>query len=180
MRHFAVAAIGRDMPGIVAAVSKVLLDHAGNIEDSQMTILRGHFTVMLIVSTPDETDGNEMRARLEEVRDRLGLEAISVNEVTEIAPEQDPVPSHILSVYGADHPGIVHAMSSALAERRISITDLNTRLVGEQTGESLYVMMLEIALPAGADADELRAALSEVGSGQAVEVTINPLEQDAL
>jgi glycine cleavage system transcriptional repressor len=180
MRHFAVSAIGRDMPGIVAAVSKALLDHAGNIEDSQMTILRGHFTMMLIVSTPDQTDGNEMRARLEEVSDRLGLEAISVNEVTEIDPEQDPVPSHIVSVYGADHPGIVHAISSALAERRISITDLNTRLVGEQTGEPLYVMMLEVALPDSVDTDELHSALADVGSGQSVDVTIKPLEQDTL
>ena len=53
MRHFAVSAIGRDRPGIVAAVSKVLLDHEGNIEDSQMTILRGHFTMTLIVSIGD-------------------------------------------------------------------------------------------------------------------------------
>jgi glycine cleavage system transcriptional repressor len=51
MRHFAVTAIGADRPGIVAAVSNVLLDHEGNIEDSQMTILCGRFTMMLIVST---------------------------------------------------------------------------------------------------------------------------------
>ena len=40
MTHFALTAVGRDRPGIVAAVSRALLDHSVNIEDSQMTILR--------------------------------------------------------------------------------------------------------------------------------------------
>ena len=168
------------MPGIVAAVSKVLLEHDGNVEDSQMTILRGHFTMMLIVSTPPGTDPVALQEALEDVRDRLGLEAISVNEVTEISPDAEPVPSHMVSVYGADHPGIVHAVSQALGQRGISITDLTTRLAGDQTGEPLYAMMLEIALPADADVEALERSLREVGSGQSVDLTIRPLEQDTL
>ena len=168
------------MPGIVAAVSKVLLEHDGNVEDSQMTNLRGHFTMMLIVSTPPGTDPGALQEALEDVRDRLGLEAISLNEVTEISPDAEPVPSHMVSVYGADHPGIVHAISHALAQRGISITDLTTRLAGEDTGEPLYAMMLEIALPEGADASNLEQALTTVASGQSVDVSIRPLEQDTL
>ena len=37
---FAVTAIGRDRPGIVAAISEALLELKGTIEDSQMSILR--------------------------------------------------------------------------------------------------------------------------------------------
>ena len=53
MPEFAVTAIGRDRPGIVAAISAALLELDGNIEDSQMSILRGHFAVMLIVKLPE-------------------------------------------------------------------------------------------------------------------------------
>ena len=53
MPEFAVTAIGRDRPGIVAAISGALLELEGNVEDSQMSILRGHFAVMLIVRLPD-------------------------------------------------------------------------------------------------------------------------------
>ena len=35
MRHLAVSALGRDRPGIVAAVTGTLLAHSVNIEDSQ-------------------------------------------------------------------------------------------------------------------------------------------------
>ena len=48
--NLAVTAIGRDRPGIVAAITSALLEAGGNVDDSQMSILHGHFAVMLIVS----------------------------------------------------------------------------------------------------------------------------------
>ena len=52
MAHLAVSAIGSDRPGIVAAVTKVLLDQGCNLEDTSMSILRGHFAMMLVVAAP--------------------------------------------------------------------------------------------------------------------------------
>jgi glycine cleavage system transcriptional repressor len=85
----------------------------------------------------------------------------------------------MVTVYGVDHPGIVHAAASVLAERGLDITDLNTRLL-EEAGDSLYVLMMEVALPAGLDAAELEAELARVGEREGVEVTLRELEQDAL
>ena len=68
MRHFALSAIGRDRPGIVAGVTADLLAHAVNVEDSQMSILRGHFTLVLILGAGEEVDAQALRAQLE--RDR--------------------------------------------------------------------------------------------------------------
>ena len=114
MPEFAVTAIGRDQPGIVAAISGALLELSGNVEDSQMSILRGHFAVMLIVRLPDPMDEAELEARLGRVRQELGLEAIAVNRVDDLGVAAAR-PSHVITVYGADHPGIVHAVSAALA-----------------------------------------------------------------
>ena len=180
MRHFAVSAIGRDRPGIVAAVAEALLTHEGNIEDSQMAILRGHFTMTLIVATPDGADSERLTADLAAVKDAVGLEALSVGEVTGIDPSGEPLPSHIVSVYGVDHPGIVHAVSRALAARGISITDLETRLVGGADGEPVYAMLLEVAVPPGADVDELERSLADTAGSQHVELSFRPLELDAL
>jgi glycine cleavage system transcriptional repressor len=176
MPEFAVTAIGRDRPGIVAAISEALLGLEGNIADSQMSILRGHFAVMLIVSVPDGVTADALGDRLGEARDALGLEAIAVNPVGEAAAAARP--SHVLTVYGADHPGIVHAVSSALANLGVNITDLETRLSG--TPESpLYVMMLEVALgEQGQDAVEER--LRAVGRDADVEVSLRPLQAEVL
>jgi glycine cleavage system transcriptional repressor len=180
MRHFALSVVGRDRPGIAAAVSRVLLEHEGNVEDSQMTILRGHFTITLIVSTPAEVVPERLQTDLAAVKQELGLEAVVLSEVTEAMGTVEQVPSHIVSVYGVDHPGIVHAVTAALADRDVNITDLTTRLVGGNGGQPLYAMMMEVSLPEGLSAQELEQALAEVRERQGVEVTIRVLEQDAL
>jgi glycine cleavage system transcriptional repressor len=180
VRHFALAAVGRDRPGIVAAVTEVLLGHSLNIEDSQATILRGHFTMTLVVATPDGSDEAALRDDLDRVRERLGLEALVLSELEELDPAARPAPSHTVTLYGADHPGIVHAATAALAERGIDVTDMTTRLAGEGGGEPLYALMMEVALPAGAEAEELGEALRRVGADQGVEVSLRPLDTDAL
>ena len=177
VRHLALSALGRDRPGIVAAVTAALLHHALNIEDSQMTILRGHFAMVLVVSGPDALDVDEVRHDIEDVGRELGLEAVSLAEVADAAGAP-PEPTHIVAVYGADHPGIVHAAARAVADAEGNITDLNTRL-SEEGGAALYVLMMEVATaPDGVEA--LRAALEAVGRDEGVEVTLRELEHDEL
>jgi glycine cleavage system transcriptional repressor len=181
MRRLALTAIGRDRPGIVAAACRVLLAHRANVEDSQMTILRGHFTMMLVVSVPEEADLGTLRDDLDDVRGELGLEAILLSPLEDVDPESEPVPTHMVTLYGSDHPGIVHAATAALAERGVDITDLTTKLAGEGgDAPPLYALMMEIAPPPGADAAELERALKKVGEDQGVEVSLRALESEAL
>lgn len=177
MAVFAVSAIGRDRPGIVAGISEALLAVRGNIEDSHMSILRGHFAVMLIVSVPEPAGSDELERSLGPVRERLDLEALSVNEVDELGAAPSEA-THVLTVYGADHPGIVHAVSAALAGRGINITDLETRLGGTDE-EPVYMMLMEVAL-GEASAEDVEAELRRVGREAEVEVSLRPLEAEAL
>jgi glycine cleavage system transcriptional repressor len=178
VRHLAVSALGRDRPGIVAAVTGVLLRHDLNVEDSQMTILRGHFTMVLVVSGADDLDVEELRAGLDRAASELDLEAVSLSEVADAAGSQ-PHPTHIATVYGADHPGIVHAAAAAVAAQEANITDLNTRLSDDEDAPPLYVVMMEIAAPADG-VDGLRRALEEMGRAEGVEVSLRELEHDEL
>jgi glycine cleavage system transcriptional repressor len=180
MRHFALSAIGRDRPGIVATVTATLLRHGINIEDSEMTILRGHFTMTLVLSAPDEVDDESLRADLEGARAQLTLDAISLNELVEAEPASRATVSHVVTVYGADHPGIVHAVTAALAEREINITDLTTRLVEQEEHEPLYALMMEVVLPGAVEPKELDAILERVRDEQAVEVSVRPSDRDLL
>lgn len=176
MTEFAVTAVGRDRPGIVAAISGVLLELGGNVEDSRMAILRGHFAVMLIVELPADADPARLEAGLAQVRERLGLETVSVSEVESLGAAGPP-PTHVLTVYGADRPGIVHGIASVLAERGVNVTDLETRVTGADP--AVYVMMLELALGDLEEevlAEALRAAASELE----VDVSLRPLEAERL
>jgi glycine cleavage system transcriptional repressor len=175
--EFAVTAIGRDRPGIVASISGALLQLEGNIEDSQMSILRGHFAVMLLVQVPESVGQGDLGQRLDAVRDELGLEAITVNAVDDL-PRAAGRPTHAITVYGADHPGIVHAVSAALAEREVNITGLETRLTGPPESP-LYVMIIEAVIEEASEApvtDALRAVADEAK----VEVSVRRIEADVL
>src|SRR3954454_7274111 len=114
-------AIGRDRPGIVARIARVLLDHGLNIEDSQMRILGGRFAMMLLLRG-DAREDDLVRDLLGAGRE-LGLDYIYVHPIAE-ADAAPPVPTHVLTVYGGDHPGIVAAVATALAELGVNITDL--------------------------------------------------------
>ena len=179
MAELALYAIGRDRPGIVAAISRVLLDHSVNIEDSQATIRRGHFAMVQVLRAPDEVDTEAILGDLMEAARGVDLEWIYLNEVADTDIEDAAEPTHILSVYGGDHPGIVHAVTSALAERGIGITDLNSRVVADG-GESLYVLMLEVAMPESGAEGDVSSALDEVGKREGVEITVRELEDDPL
>ena len=174
--EFAVTAIGQDRPGIVAAVSGALLELNGNIEDSQMSILRGQFAVMLLVTVPEGVEQAQLTDRLGAVRDELGLEAVTVAPVG--AGAEPVAPTHVVSVYGADSKGIVHSISAALAGLGVDITDLKTKLTGT-TDSPVYVMMLEIALGAATVAD-VEGALAGAAAESVVEVSLRELDSDAL
>ena len=176
MPQLALSAIGRDRPGIVAEVTRALLGHSLNITDSQMAVLGGRFTMMLIVDAPDGTDLEAVHEELTRTRERLSLDALSLSALAHAADAPATDPSHIVTVYGVDHPGIVHAVSARLAARGVNVTDLETRLVGD----GLYAMVLEVALPLELDPEALAALLAEVGAEQGVEVTVRPLEADVM
>jgi len=180
--HFAVSAIGRDRPGIVAAVAEGLLDVDGNVEDSRMTNLGGHFAVMLLVSTPAEHGLDRVEAALAPARERLGLEALDVSEVLDADGPDGGIgaagPDHVITVYGSDHPGIVHAISTGLAAAGVNITDLQTSLGGSPESP-IYMMLLEVHV-GDVDIEALTTHLREIAGRAAVEIEIRPLDPETL
>lgn len=171
MPLLAITVLGHDRPGIIAETTGVLAELGLNIEDSTMTLLRGHFAMMLI------TDGAADAASVEESLGGLtadGSLSVSVREV----PAETAVArgtSYLLSVHGGDRPGIVSNLVAEVANVGGNITDLTTRLAGD-----LYVLIAEVDLPGSVDSAALEEALTGVASGLGVDVTLRPLESDDL
>ena len=51
--------------------------------------------------------------------------------------------THLLSVYGADRPGIVAGVTRALADVDANIIDLETQVIGDRD-EPVYAMLIEL------------------------------------
>ncbi|MTV27393.1 ACT domain-containing protein [Nitriliruptoraceae bacterium ZYF776] len=169
MAELAVTAVGADRPGIVAAVAQVLRDRGGNVEDSAMTILGGHFAIVLIVASDDAPD--ELRDALLAATEHLAL-TVSVSRADGSRGAIEP--THLLSVYGADQPGILAGVSAALAEVGANVTDLETRVIGAED-EPVYAMVVEVVCDdGGALADAVAAVCEELG----VDHTLRTIEAE--
>src|SRR2546425_6379809 len=131
----AVTAVGRDRPGIVARVTGAMLDLGCNLGETSMARLRGEFAMILLVRLSERGDVREARERLEALGAEMGL-TVTVRELDseEFATTEAAGVSYILRVYGADRPGIVHAVTSLLAGQRLNITDLETRVIPGEGG----------------------------------------------
>jgi glycine cleavage system transcriptional repressor len=166
MATLAVSAVGIDRPGIIAAVAERLAAHGANVTDSRMAILRGHFAMTLIV------EGAEREALALDLRALSVLETVEVTEVAEAAANPRSEPTHVVSVHGADHPGIVAAITRVLADSGANVTDLQTRL-----SRDLYVMVIDVAVP---EASGVEDRLQEVAREQDVRITLRPVDPDVL
>ncbi len=172
MTLLAVTVLGHDRPGIIAETTGVLAELGANLEDSTMTILRGHFA-MVLVATAEVTADEAERALRSLAAD--GSLQVSVREV----PHQDPVPArgttYLLSVHGADRPGIVATVTGLVAAAGGNVTDLSTRLSGE-----LYVLLAEVDLPGTVDPEQLSRDLATVAADLGVDVSLRVLDPDLL
>jgi glycine cleavage system transcriptional repressor len=174
MRHYALTAVGPDQPGILAALTEPLVRLACNLEDTNATILRGSFTLMMVVGVPPEIGADTMLAEVRARCDALGIRV----DARPVEPALGPSPaaSHVLSVYGADRPGIVFRVAQLLAAHGVNMLDLDTRLVG-RAERPIYAMLLELMLPDGVAEAELRRDLEALGRELQVDVSVRPIEE---
>jgi len=169
----AVTVLGLDRPGIIAETTALLAGLGLNLEDSSMTLLRGHFAMTLVCAGP--ATGPDVEAALAPLAADGSLD-VSVRPVPARAPTAyDGGSGWVLTVHGGDRPGIVSAVVGEVAAVGGSITDLTTRLAGD-----LYLLVAEIALPDGVDVTALDRAVGAAATGLGVGATLRPAETDDL
>ena len=83
----------------------------------------------------------------------------------------------MVSIYGADRPGIVAGMAAALAENRVNILDLSARLVGDP---AIYVLGMEVEIPDDREPADIASALRQVAATRGLEVSFEIEESEAL
>jgi glycine cleavage system transcriptional repressor len=168
----AVTVLGHDRPGIVADVTGALADLHGNLEDSTMTLLRGHFAMVLLVRT------GASAASVEGALHSLSVDGslvINARVLGDPALSEIRGPVYGLRVHGADRPGIVATITAVVARHGANIVDLDTRLV-----EGLYVLTAELQLPREASAVGLEAELQGAAGELGVEVHLSPIDDELL
>ena len=163
---------GTDRVGIVDEITRSLLELGGNIETSRMARLGGEFAVLMLVSLPVDK-GEALQKTLTDLTSR-GY------QVTTTPTKEDTTPTHSgwlpyrIEVHGADHEGIVHNIAHALAQKGISIENMDTgNTRAPNSGNLLFTMNALVLVPPGLDEDLWRAELENTAHEQHVDITIS-------
>ena len=177
-RWFALSAIGRDRPGIVADLAELIYECDCNLEDSSMTILGSEFAVLLLLTG----EGEGVEQRLSAVCKRVEWEKRLTVFFRPLEGEPKPygvagVRALELQATGVDKAGIVAKVARCLANHNISITQMSTSSRPEpQTGTPIYSMRIAMNAPAGLDQLALQRELEAIAVSLHIELSLQPAD----
>jgi len=150
--------LGRDRTGLVGALADRIAAVGGNWEASHMARLAGQFAGILQVTVEHERV-ESLLAALRGV-DKHGLEVMV--RATEVPPAPEGTRIR-LDLTGDDRPGIVQAVSRALAERGANVEEFESEVgSAPMSGEALFRARIVLNLPTGVELADVRADLEAV------------------
>lgn len=167
--------IARDRPGLIDRISSTVAQAGGNWLESRMVRLAEQFAGIARIEMP-KGDIAALRRAL----DALNAEGFHVTLEDAAAPapattKTDAGRIMTLDLVGPDHPGIVREIAHCLAERGISIEEMETDVrPAPMSGDALFYARARVRMPASADARELSAALRDLGNTLMVDVALAP------
>lgn len=169
MSHwYILSLVGKDRAGIVAHVTQALYEGGCNLGETSMIRLGDSFTIMMMVR--HEGTLKSLQQLLATVADSMGLH-IHIDKMDGHLHHHVEPDVHI-TVYGADRPGIVAHVTSALAEAGLNIVNLESD-VGGSDDKPIYIMHIDGV--AGEGLAALESALSVVIK-EGVEAKLTPIE----
>ena len=175
MNHFALTIVGRDRPGIVSQVTEILFKQGCNLADSSCSILGGQFAMILILGHPEFTDRKSFGDAFKPLEDADLTVALRVLKPGGEIRSNIEGELCMISVYGSDKPGIVYRVANVLGEKKVNITDLNTKLVGTEE-RPVYVMVIEAALPEGVAEEDVDNWLAAIRDELQVDITVRSIQ----
>ena len=173
MNSYAVlTAVGGDKPGLVASVSKFILECGCNIEDSRMAILGGEFAMLILI-----TGSGSSVEKLLDGASKASAESGLVVQIKrtrapgEAAHAQEGTVPYSLEAYSMDHPGIVQGVAHFLTEHAINIRAMDTRLTyAPVTGLPLFSLHATVDVPAQKNVAEIRRGLEQIAARQNIDI----------
>lgn len=147
--YLVISALGEDQTGIVNALSKTIMEHQCNIDDSRMSVLGGEFAIILLVSGNKENI-LQLEELTPELQNKLGL-TIICRRTQEQEHTKNRLPYNVTAV-SIDHPGIVQQIADYFSSRNINIESLTTDTYpAAHTGTPMFriSMLVYIAADSG-------------------------------
>lgn len=174
-RYYALSAIGKDRPGIVADVAGLIYECGGNLEDSSMTLLGNQFALLILLSGA----GEEFQFRLStgckrlEWEKHLSVFLTPIEEPESLAKPKEITELYELSTTGLDRMGIVYHVSRLLADQGINIEDMHTKSTpSPESGTPIFTMKILLQVPVEVSPTDLLEKLNRLAEKLAIDISL--------
>jgi glycine cleavage system transcriptional repressor len=170
-KHLILTASGRDRPGILEEVTRLIVAHNGNVESGRFQRLGGDFAMLMFVSAPSE-ELTDLRRVLDELHFAKFDVQTRLSEAVEPSMESGSTTCAV-NVMGADHMGIIYEVTHYLAEQGINVETMTTEVVAApMSGAPLFTMSAVVRVPSKLSIDDLREALEFIGDEVGVDTQV--------
>ena len=173
MDHFLVlSALGTDRSGLVAELTRFLVERGANVEESRMVTLGAEFGVMMLISGPGA------------VCERVALDVEAIEKATGlrilVKPTRDPreqrpsqaIPYEI-RVEAIDREGIIHALAEEVRRMGLNIVALETSsFAAPFSGGTLFRLDATVDVPPGKTLRELRERLGALAERENLDIDV--------
>lgn len=165
-----ITVMGANRPGLVAQIATCVTAHGGNWVESRLVRLGGQFAGVLRVEIA-EPEAQLLAESLQKL-DEVGLRSLSKAEEGPAQPEER---SRLvrMELIGTDRPGILKAISAALASHGVDIEELSTeRRSAPMSGELLFEARAVLHVPPEATLKAFRAELEKIADDLMVDLLL--------
>lgn len=167
--EWVITAISEDRAGIVEEIAGVITKHDGNWVKSSMSRLSGQFAGIVQFTTSQSTNEKELKTELA----GLAEKGITINLVETRDQEEPAGQKALIELTGIDHKGIVAEITHLLAEKNVTIEELETDIfTASMAGEPMFLAKAEIRLPEGLTFTELREATEAIAEDIMVDINL--------
>lgn len=148
------SAVGVDAPGLVSRITTKIFKLGGNIIDVEETCRRGLFSIFLVIDfTPTQIATDDLINELKTVEKDTGLKVMVREYDREAIIFLPSRQNHLVTVIGADQPGIISKISTFFAQKRINIENLKMIARGELFSMELIVNAGDMTIDASSSLD---------------------------
>lgn len=172
-------AVGEDRLGIVSDISKIVIDCGGNVSESVAGRLGLHFSLMMLVTIP-KSSYELIQKHILNVPDLDGAVFDAKTKGTKVTANKTPMIGYSgkFILEGADNPGIVHRVTTALAKNNLNIDSLHTEQELAPYGGSVLFKMSGIVVATAPlakhfDIQKIKNELIDLGNSLNCDISLN-------
>ena len=168
MKKIIINAFGKDKPGLVSKITKIIQSYNGNIEVSKMIQLESDFTLLMLIKIKNE-EIEDLFKTLNNLNDLV----ITGRETKEKEYSNNYL-QYSFSIVVSDNEGIIYIFSNLFKKHNINIINMDTFVKNAPiTGSPIFVLESILMLPNKIKLESFKKDLNELAEKNGVEYQFN-------